>query len=56
MEFVVGSGGLPAGAYGAQFIGAEPWEENVEKYGPGVNLKFKVTSGADAGNEAGRIC
>lgn len=56
MEFVCGSGGLPPGAYSAEFIGAEAWEENIEKYGPGVSLKFKVLSGAEAGNEAGRIC
>lgn len=56
MEFVCGSGGLAPGAYGAQFVGAEPWEENAEKYGPGVNLKFKVTSGPEAGSESGRIC
>jgi hypothetical protein len=56
MEFTVSSGGLPAGAYSAQFTGAEPYTENVEKYGPGVSLKFKVTAGEHAGGEASRIC
>lgn len=55
MEFLVGSGGLPAGAYSAQFAGAEPYLENQEKYGPGVSLKFKVTAGEHAGSEASRI-
>lgn len=56
MEFVVGSGGLPAGAYNAQFVGAEPYQENVEKFGPGVSLKFRVTAGEHANEEASRIC
>jgi hypothetical protein len=56
MEFTVSSGGLPPGAYSAQFVGAEPYTENEEKYGPGVSLKFKVTAGEHAGEEASRIC
>jgi hypothetical protein len=56
MEFTVGSGGLPAGAYSAVFVSAEPYVENVEKYGPGVSLKFKVLAGEHAGEEATRIC
>lgn len=56
MEFTVGSGGLPAGAYSAQFVGAEPYTENVEKYGPGVSLKFRVSAGEHANEEASRIC
>lgn len=56
MEFLVGSGGLPAGAYQAVFVGAEPYSENVEKYGPGVSLKFRVLAGEHANEEATRIC
>jgi len=56
MEFTVGSGGLPAGAYSAQFVGAEPYNENEEKYGPGVSLKFRVTAGEHVNEEASRIC
>lgn len=56
MEFIVSSGGLPPGAYSAQFVGAEPYTENQEKYGPGVSLKFRVTAGEHAGEEASRIC
>ena len=56
MEFLVGSGGLPAGAYSAVFVGVEPYLENVEKYGPGVSLKFRVTAGPNANEEATRIC
>ena len=37
MEFTMGAGGVPAGAYQAEFIGGEPWEENAEKYGVGVS-------------------
>ena len=48
MEFVCGSGGLPPGAYSAQFVGAEAYTENIEKYGPGVSLKFRVTAGEQA--------
>jgi hypothetical protein len=56
MEFTVGSGGLPPGAYSAQFTAAEPYTENVEKFGPGVSLKFRVTAGEHAGSEGSRIC
>jgi hypothetical protein len=56
MEFTVGSGGLPAGAYSAQFVGVEPYNENQEKYGPGVSLKFRVTAGEHVNEEASRIC
>ena len=56
MEFTVGSGGLPVGAYSAIFVGAEPYTENVEKYGPGVSLKFRVVGGEHNGEDATRIC
>jgi hypothetical protein len=56
MEFIVSNGGLPAGAYSAQFIGVEAYLENQEKYGPGVSLKFRVLDGEFAGQEATRIC
>ena len=55
MEFVMGSGGLAPGHYAAEFLGAEEWHENADKYGVGVALKFRVTSGAEAGAEASRI-
>ena len=56
MEFTMTSGGLPVGNYHAEFIGVEPYEENVEKYGPGVSLKFRVVGGECEGQEASRIC
>jgi hypothetical protein len=56
MEFVVSSGSLPVGVYGAEFIGAEPYSENVEKFGPGVSLKFRVKGGQCDGQEVSRIC
>jgi len=33
LRFTMGSGGIPAGSYRAQFIGAEPYDENSEKRG-----------------------
>jgi len=55
LEFTMSSGGLPVGSYRAEFVGAEPYEENVEKYGPGVLLKWKVSDGPETGNETSRI-
>jgi hypothetical protein len=56
MEFSMGLGGLPPGAYNAQFVGAEPYNENVVQYGPGVSLKFRVVGGEYANEEVTRIC
>jgi hypothetical protein len=56
MEFSMGSGGLPPGAYNAQFVGAEPYNENVAQFGPGVSLKFRVIGGEHDAEEATRIC
>ena len=57
MEFECKSGGLPAGAYAAEFVGCSKFEGNEDKgYGPAVKLAFKVLSGPEAGNEGGRIC
>jgi hypothetical protein len=57
MEFECKSGGLPAGAYSAEFLGCSKFEGNEDKgYGPAVKLAFKVLSGPEAGNEGGRIC
>lgn len=57
MEFTMGTGGVPVGAYEAEFVGAEPYTENVEKYGPGVLLKWRILDGEEhAGDETSRIC
>lgn len=56
MEFQMESGGLPVGNYHAEFVGAEPYDQNVEKYGPGVSLKFRVLNGEHEGQEGSRIC
>jgi len=56
MEFVVSSGGLPVGVYNAEFLGVEAYNENADKYGPGVSLRFKVLGGQFDGQEVGRIC
>jgi len=55
VEFVMGSSGVPVGSYRAEFVGAEDYLENVDKYEPGVLLRWKVTDGPEAGNETGRI-
>lgn len=56
MEFKMGSGGIPVGSYRARFLGADSYDENVEKYGQGVLLKWQVVDGEQAGNETSRIC
>jgi hypothetical protein len=56
MEFTMQSGGLPVGSYRAEFIGAEPYSENAERFGQGVMLKWRVLEGDHAGSEATRIC
>ncbi len=56
MTFEMGSRGIPVGSYRAEFIGAEPYLENVEKYGEGVLLKWRVTDGQHASEETSRIC
>jgi hypothetical protein len=50
------SSGVPAGSYNACFDGIESYKENVDKFGEGVVLKFKITSGDHKGEEASRIC
>jgi hypothetical protein len=56
MEFTMQSGGLPVGSYRAEFIGVEPYRENIEKYGEGASLKWRVLEGQHAGSEVTRIC
>ena len=56
MQFTMEAGGIPAGVYRAKFVGAERFEENVEKYGVGVKLRFQVLEGEHAGSEVSRIC
>jgi len=56
MEFTMQCGGLPVGSYRAEFIGAEPYRENVDKYGEAVSLKWRVLDGEHAGSETTRIC
>jgi len=56
MEFTMGTGGVPAGSYFAEFVGAEPYTENAEKYGEGVALRFRILGGEHDGAEASRIC
>ena len=52
----MGSGGVPVGSYRAAFIGTEKFDQNVEKYGEGIALKWKVIGGEQDGAEASRIC
>ena len=53
---VTSASGVPAGSYNATFVGLEKFEDNAEKYGEGVLLKFKITTGEHLGEEATRIC
>jgi hypothetical protein len=55
MEFVMKSGGIPVGNYQAEFISAEPFEDNNDKYGPGVLLRWRVIGGDHADEETSRI-
>ncbi len=49
-SFTVSSAlGVPTGSYNATFAGLEKFEENVEKFGEGVLLKFKIVSGDHKG-------
>ena len=56
MELIVSSGGLPVGVYAAEFLSAEPYDQNSDKYGPGVSLKFRVIGGQHDAQEVSRIC
>lgn len=56
MEFTMQSGGLPVGSYRAEFIAAEDYLENVEKYGEAVSLQWRVLEGECGGSEVTRIC
>ncbi len=56
-QFVVSSAsGVPAGSYNASFAGLDQYQENIEKYGEGVLLRFKILTGEHKGEEASRIC
>jgi len=48
-------GGIPAAAYEAEFVRAEKYEQNADRYGLGVLLVWRVLSGELAGEEATRI-
>jgi hypothetical protein len=48
-------GGIPAGAYQAEFVRAEKFDQNAEQYGIGVLLVFKVLEGELQGEETTRI-
>ncbi len=56
-QFTFSNGsGVPAGSYNASFVGLEPYSENIEKYGEGALLRFKISSGEYKDMEATRIC
>lgn len=55
-KFTVSSAsGVPTGSYNASFAGIEPFTENLEKFGEGILMKFKIGSGEHKGEEASRI-
>ncbi len=53
---VTSASGVPAGSYNASFVGLDKYEDNADKYGEGVILKFKILTGERKGEEASRIC
>jgi hypothetical protein len=53
---VTSASGVPAGSYNASFAGLDAFSENSDKFGEGVLLKFKITTGDRKGEEASRIC
>ena len=53
-EMKTGSG-IPASSYAAEFIRAEEFKENLDRYGLGVLLVWKVLEGDFASEEATRI-
>ena len=56
MKFTVSAGGgVPSGSYNATFSGLDPYTENVEKFGEGCLLRFKITSGDHKDEESTRI-
>jgi hypothetical protein len=55
MKFKVSNGGIPSGSYNATFQGLDRYEENVDKFGEGLLLKFEVSSGEHKGATATRI-
>jgi hypothetical protein len=55
-KFIVSAGGgVPPGSYNSTFAGIDPYTENVEKFGEGCLLRFKITSGEQKDEEATRI-
>jgi len=48
-------GGIPAGAYTAEFVRAEKFDQNADQYGVGVLLVWKVLEGELQGEETTRI-
>lgn len=56
-SFTVASGsGVPAGSYNARFAGLDTYEENADRFGEGIILRFAILSGDHKGEEATRIC
>ena len=54
-KLIMGSGGIPPGAYSLELMAIEKWTENSEKYGDGVIFRFKVIGGDHDGEETSRI-
>ena len=55
MKFTMQNGGVPAGNYQVVFVGAEAFGDASSEYGPGVLLKWRVTTGEHDGAEPRRI-
>lgn len=57
MKFTMSrGGGSPPGTYRARFDRIEEFDENVEKFGPGVKLVFSVLEGDQKDVENSAVC
>ena len=56
MRLLMSKGGIPVGTYLAEFISVEAFDDNADKYGPALLLKWKIIGGNFDGQEASRIC
>ena len=44
-KFAMSPGGVPVGSYFGEFIGTEPFTDNVDRFGEAIRLKWRVIGG-----------
>ena len=49
-------GAVPADTYNGEFVSIEPYVDNLDRYGEGIRLIFKVIGGDHDGDRVSRIC